>query len=260
MAALCHTRPRMSGPLAGTTVVSLRPAGAHDAMRRAAESRGATLLPLSPWRLQPRDDARTRAALAAALGAPRVVFTSPMAVAAAARLEKLLPAPGAAWLAVGNGTAAALREAGIAAVAPARMDSEGLLALAELQHVNGLAVGLVTAPGGRGEIAPALQRRGAHVLRADVYERIPVAPEGRALEALRALQAPAWIALSSGAALETLLATLAQDDIAALQRAGVLAASERLAALARQRGFTQVVVAASAMPEDLLTACPRPPV
>ena len=164
----------MSGPLAGTTVISLRPAGAHEAMRRAAAAQGAALLALSPWRLQARDDVRTRASLATALGAPRVVFTSPVAVSAAKRLERLRPADGATWLAVGNGTAAALREAGVVAVAPARMDSEGLLALPELQHVNGLAVGLVTAPGGRGEIEPALRRRGAPVLRAHVYQRIAV--------------------------------------------------------------------------------------
>ena len=244
----------MNGPLSGTTIISLRPAGAHEAMRRAAESRGARLLPLSPWRLQPREDVRTRAALAAALGAPRVLFTSPMAVAAAARLERLRPDTDGIWLAVGQGTAATLREAGVAAVAPARMDSEGLLALPQLQHVDGLAVGLVTAPGGRGELAPALQRRGAHVLRADVYERVPVPLSAQALEALRALEGPAWLALSSGAALDTLLAALAPEDADRLRRAAVVAASDRLAALAHARGFGRIVVAASALPEDLLAA------
>ena len=112
----------MSGPLAGTTILSLRPVGAHEGMRRAAEAQGAALLPLSPWRVDLRDDARTRAALAAALGAPRVVFTSPVAVSAAQRLERLRPADEAAWLAVGTGTAAAMRAAGVVAVAPARMD------------------------------------------------------------------------------------------------------------------------------------------
>ena len=244
----------MNGPLAGTTVISLRPAGAHEAMRRAAAAQGAELLALSPWRLAPRDDARTRAALAAALGAPRVVFTSPVAVSAAKRLERLRPADGAAWLAVGNGTAAALREAGVAAVAPARMDTEGLLALPELQHVNGLAVGLVTAPGGRGELAPALQRRGAHVLRADVYERIDIPLDEESLAGLYRLQGPAWLALSSGAALDTILAALPEDAAAILKKSTVVAASDRLAQIARGHGFAQVVVAASAMPTDLLAA------
>ena len=244
----------MSGPLSGATVLSLRPAGAHEALRRAAAAQGAALLPLSPWRLQPRDDARTRAALAAALGAPRVVFTSPMAVASAKALERLRPAPRALWFAVGNGTAAALRECDVVAVAPARMDSEGLLALPDLQHVDGIAVGLVTAPGGRGELAPALQRRGAQVLRADVYERIPIPLAAASLAALRALEGPAWLALGSGAALHALIEALPEDAVQALRRVPVVAASDRLAAQARALGFPHVVVAASAMPDALVAA------
>ncbi|MDQ2702668.1 MAG: uroporphyrinogen-III synthase, partial [Pseudomonadota bacterium] len=64
----------MSSPLAGCTVISLRPSAAHASMRRAAAAQGARVLALSPWRLQDRDDPRTRATLATALGAPLVVF------------------------------------------------------------------------------------------------------------------------------------------------------------------------------------------
>lgn len=223
-------------------------------MRRAAATQGARVLALSPWRLRDRDDPRTRATLATALGAPRVVFTSPAAVAAARRMERLRPAPGARWLAVGAGTAAALARAGVDALAPQRMDSEGLLALEPLQQVSGLTIGLVTAPGGRGELQPALQRRGAQVLRADVYERIELAPSTRAIAALRALEGPAWLALGSGAALDVVLAALPADAAAALRLAAVSAASERLARLAAERGFTRIVVAASAMPADLVAA------
>jgi len=118
----------------------------------------------------------------------------------AQRLQPLVDARTRQAFAVGAGTAAALRRAGIADVStPARMDSEGLLALPGLQELDGTTLGLVTAPGGRGEITPALQQRGARVLRADVYERVAIAPSPRALAALRALDAPAWLALSSAA-------------------------------------------------------------
>ena len=223
-------------------------------MRHAAAKQGARLLALSPWRLHDRDDPRTRATLATALGAPRVVFTSPAAVDAARRMECLRPAHEACWLAVGAGTAAALARAGVEALAPGRMDSEGLLALEPLQHVSGLTVGLVTAPGGRGELQPVLQRRGAQVVRADVYERVELAPSQRAIAALLALQGPTWLALGSGAALDVVLSALPADATAVLRRAAVAAASERLARLAVERGFTRVVVAASAMPADLLAA------
>src|SRR5690606_6418263 len=157
----------------------------HAAMRRAAAAHGARVLALSPWRIEARDDAATRAALRDALSADAVAFTSPAAVRAAAALRALRPRRGQAWLAVGAGTAMAVRRAGAAGGAPrARMDSEGLLALPGLRDVRGKAIGLVTAPGGRGVIATTLARRGARILRADVYARVPVAPSPRAIAAL----------------------------------------------------------------------------
>jgi uroporphyrinogen-III synthase len=242
-------------PLAGCYVISLRPVGAHASLRRAAAAQGARLLALSPWRLVPRDDAATRASLDDALAAPRVLFTSPAAVRMALRLQPLVAVASRQVFAVGAGTAAALRRAGVATVAaPARMDSEGLLALPGLQLLAG-TVGLVTAPGGRGEIVQVLQQRGARVFRANVYERVAIAPSSRALAALRALDAPAWLALCSGAALETLLAALPGDAVAVLRRARVVAASARLAQLARGHGFTgDAVIADSARPRDLVAA------
>ena len=237
-------------------VISLRPRGEHAALRRAAARRGAGLIALSPWTLRDRDDAASRDALRDALAAPRVVATSPAAVRAAARLQPLRAQPGQAWFAVGAGSAAALRRAGIAEVAaPTRMDSEGLLALPGLQHLAGSTLGLVTAPGGRGALTPALQARGARVLRADVYERVPIAPSPRAIAALRALAAPAVLALSSGEALQRALATLPADVLAKLRAATVVAASERLAELAHGHGFAgEILTAQGPRPRDLIAA------
>ena len=96
---------------------------------------------------------------------------------------------------------------------------------------------------------------GARVLRANVYERRPVAPAPRAVAALRALDAPAWLLLSSGEALEHVLATLPENALARLREARVVAASERLAELARGHGLPVAAVAASARPADMLAAC-----
>ena len=250
-----RTRPPPPTALAGCYVISLRPVGAHAAIRRAAAAHGARVLALSPWKLVLHDDRTARASLRAALAADRVLVTSPAAVGAARALQPLHRRRGQQWFAVGAGTAAALRRAGIDEVAaPTRMDSEGLLALPGLHGLRGSSAGLVTAPGGRGRIVPALQRRGARVLRANVYERVPIAPSPRALAALRALAAPAWLLLSSGEALAHLLDVLPGDALAALRRARVAAASERLAQLAGENGFSGIVTAASARPRDLLDA------
>ena len=245
----------MPAALAGCYVISLRPVGAHAAMRRAAARHGARVLALSPWRLSGHDDTATRRALRAALAAPRVVFTSPAAVRHARAAPAVHARRGQVWCAVGAGTAAALHRAGVAGVvAPTRMDSEGLLALPALAAVRGTRVGLVTAPGGRDRIAPALHARGADVLRADVYERIATFPAPRALAALRTLRGPAWLALSSGEALQLLLAALPDDARARLARACVVAASPRLAQAARDAGFDVGAVADNAQPAAMLAA------
>lgn len=234
-------------------MISLRPRGEHAPLRRAATRLGAGLVALSPLRLQVRDDDATRDALRAALRAPRVLVTSPSAVRAARSLQPLQARRGQRWFAVGAGTAAALRRAGVDDVqAPTRMDSEGLLALPGLQALEGSDLGFISAPGGRGLLVPALQARGARVLRADVYERIAIAPSPRAVSQLLALGAPSVLALSSGEALESVLAALPAPALARLRQSRVLAASERLAVLARQHGFADVVVAKSARPRDLL--------
>ncbi|WP_119716929.1 uroporphyrinogen-III synthase [Cognatilysobacter tabacisoli] len=241
----------------GWYVISLRPRGDHDAMRRAAARAGAGLIALSPWRIDARDDGATRDALARALSAPVIVVTSPAAVRAAARLAALGEVR-ATWLAVGRTTAAALRRAGVVDVtSPARMDSEGLLALPALQAVDGVDVALVTAPGGRGELAPALTARGARVRRADVYQRTPTPPPPRALAALRALDAPAVLAVSSGEALQRTLAGVPANVAAILRAQRVAVASARLGELARASGFTRIVVADGPRPRDLVAAAAR---
>lgn len=237
----------------GWYVISLRPQGGHAALRRAAVTQGGGLIALSPWRIELRGDAKTAEDLRAALLATRVIFTSPQAVDAALALQTLVPTQGQYWIAVGSGTAAALRTAGIQSVtSPSRMDSEGLLALPVLGTVDGLRVGLVTAPGGRDFLLPALLQRGADVRRADVYARVPVSLSGAALRRIRALDAPAALALSSGGALRQLCADAPADVLDRLRRWPVVAASARLQQCAQEAGFTDVQVADGPLPEQMI--------
>lgn len=239
------------------TLISLRPAGQHDSLRHAAARHGLGLVAVSPWRLRERDDDATRADLAQALAAPAVVFTSPAAVRAAAGLADLHRIQSPHWLAVGEGTARALARAGIAHVQqPARMDSEGLLALPALAQVP--RIGLVTAPGGRGLIAAELARRGVEVVRADVYERLalPLAPA--LLRRLRELPAPWVLAVSSGEAFERVLAALPADIATAWRGQQVVVASARLATQVRAHGFPHVLQAAGPRPAQLIAALAPP--
>lgn len=250
-------RPRgyATPPPPAAIVVSLRPVGDHAAMRRAAAVHGLRVVALSPWRIAVRDDADTRRALRAALAADVVIATSPAAVRATAIFAPLHTRRGQTWCAVGSATAAALRRAGVAApLSPERMDSEGLLALPALAEVRDRDIGLLTAPGGRDRIAPVLASRGARVLRADVYAREDAPPAPAALARLRASTGPLWLPVSSGEALLNALAAVPDDLAARLRGARVLAASARLAAIARDAGCTDVRIAAGPRPAQLLAA------
>ncbi|MFT4257320.1 MAG: uroporphyrinogen-III synthase [Pseudoxanthomonas sp.] len=236
-------------------VISLRPQGGHAALRAAVARHGGRVLALSPWRLRARDDAETRDDLRAALACEKIVFTSPAAVRGATLLAPLRRRRGQRWLAVGDGTAAALAHAGIdAAITPARKDSEGLLAMPALQGLHGASIGLVTAPGGRDLLAETLRQRGAVLRRADVYAREPLPLSPRALQRLQRLRARACLALSSGEALTLTLAQLPDQAKAKLLRAGVVAASERLAEQAREAGFARVFRADGPQPAQLAKA------
>ena len=215
------------------------------------------MLALSPFAIEALDDPPARRVLRQALATDTVVYTSPNAVAGAASLQALKPRRGQRVLAVGNGTRRALLRHGIDAVAPSRMDSEGLLALAQLGHVAGRRIGLVTGAGGRNLLAPALRERDAEVIRADVYRRVPLPLPSQSVARLRdALTDPGHVvlAMSSGEALQQVLAALPGSLRARFARVAVVAASARLARTARDAGFRRITVATDATPAALLRA------
>ena len=243
----------------GWTLVSLRPQGQHAGVRSAAAALGGCVVALSPWRLRRSAGPASVSALQRALQAPAVVFTSPAAVTAAVSLGHDFAAePFRTWLCVGEGTRRALQAAGARQVdAPARMDSEGLLALPALAEVAGREIGLVTAPGGRGLLAAALQARGAQVVRADIYTRVPQPIAPRALARLSHSPQPWVLALSSGEALQRVWGQLSPAwRVRWQQHMRVVAASERLQAQALALGLGPVERAAGPTATQLVAACP----
>ncbi len=239
-------------------LVSLRPQGRHGSLRAAARRHRGGVLAVSGCRIEALDDPGSRAALDSALACGLAVFTSPAAVDAADALRSLAGVTGLHALAVGAGTADALRRHGVARVTrPSRMDSEGLLGLPVLVDIPGHRLGLVTAPGGRGVLQPALEARGGQVLRANVYARRPVPPSPRAVRALRQLDGPAVVAVSSADALAHVLEGLPTDVAARLRALPAVASSARLAERARQSGFAEVQAADGPRPAQLVGAAIR---
>ena len=240
-------------PLQEWYVISTRPLGQHGGVRRSAGVLGASVFALSTLRLHEADASES---LAAVLRCPCIIVTSPAAVRFARSQLALSTARECKWLAVGAGTAAALRRAGIDHVITpeSRADSEGLLALSALQEVAGRHVGLITAPGGRGLLADELARRGARVEVAEVYRREPMAVSTARLRALARLPESTALLLTSLEAFAPFWQAVDANLRATLLSRPCVVPGERLWAHARALGFACVLRAVNARPPEMLEA------
>jgi uroporphyrinogen-III synthase len=238
--------------LRGTTVVLTRPAGSGRTLARRLRALGALVIALPSARLgaSPDHPDAVRAGLARAARAHVVVYSSPAAVRFAFQAcPNWRPRAGAACLAPGGTTRAALARHGVVARSPdARLDSEGLLALPELGNVAGRTVALVGAPGGRELLATTLAARGARVQRVDVYRREPARWNARQRGALAGAPSGAYWLVSSVEAVRAVRAAAGPELWPRLARARAVAASARVAAALGAAGVRRVTVAGSALP------------
>jgi uroporphyrinogen-III synthase len=171
--------------LGGIGVLVTRPEQQAMPLCRLLENEGAITFRLPAVDIKPLQRGK---ALAARLGALEsfdlIIFNSANAVRFGAAL--LDQKRDLRLAAVGPATAHALNQAGYrVAVQPAGgFDSESLLAHPTLEHVAGQRILLVRGRRGRELLEQELQRRGAQVIAAEVYERVPSAPGASALKAL----------------------------------------------------------------------------
>ena len=120
------------------------------------------------------DPEQARASLATAGQADMLIFVSANAVEYAfPLLPDILPG-GLVIGAIGRATARKLDEYGLepGLLPRSGYDSEGLLALDELQDMGGKQVVIVRGDGGRSKLKDELEQRGARVEYAEVYRRL----------------------------------------------------------------------------------------
>jgi uroporphyrinogen-III synthase len=136
-----------------------------------------------------------------------------------------------------------LRELGITnVIAPTeRFDSEGLLALPELQDVTGWRVMIFRGDGGRELLGDTLKARGATVEYATCYVRSKPNQDAGVLLAAR----PDAITVTSSEALGYLWNMLKDSDRDVLRDTPLFVPHARIAGLAREQGWLQVQVTAS---------------
>ncbi len=142
-------------------------------------------------------------------------------------------------LAVGPGTAAALRDHGFNDVVmpDAGADSEALLARPELATPTGETIVIVRGRGGREKLATTLRERGAQVDYLEVYARQHDETTQARLPQLWREQPPAAIVVSSRAGLDALRAMTPAEWQSCLQTTPLICLGERLAAGAAALGF-----------------------
>lgn len=229
--------------LTGKHVVLTRPVGQAATWARRVREYGGVPVSLPGLSLHGVvDETAARVALLQALTADIVLFTSPAAVQYAARLAPLTTA--ARVCAVGSATARALQRCHLADIAvPARQDSEGVLALPDMQALTDKSVALIGAAGGRGMLREALARRAVHFAEVHVYRRGPARLTSRHGNAARALDADDIVLVSSAESLANLQAVLPGDAWQRLVRCRLVVSSTRLYALASATGFGRIAVA-----------------
>ncbi|KZN63169.1 hypothetical protein N473_17215 [Pseudoalteromonas luteoviolacea CPMOR-1] len=137
---------------------------------------------------------------------------------------------------------------------PKRQDSEGLMALAELEEVQDLSVVIIKGRGGRTHIAKTLKARGARLSTCNVYERIAVQSSSDDwLDLWRAAKIDG-IVVTSNAAVDAIFNTQEAANQAWLQTCMYVVVSERTAQhlkIQYKITDTQIVVSSGASNDAL---------
>lgn len=234
------------------TVVVTRPANEGDRLGSLLRDAGWPVCVQPIIRIAPlRDDALP--------SAPefepddRVVFISANAVSyGLPQLEASLKSSGAKVLAVGERTASGLRAAGLVVAVPTIPNSEGLLAMPELNNFAGQRVVIVKGDGGRQLLAEALVARSAVVVEYVCYRREVEPVDAEAFcEGLVAAE-PLVFQANSGETLTRLTELIAEGGQPNLCHQPVVVPSARLADFATTLGWTSVWTADDASDQALL--------
>lgn len=158
------------------------------------------------------------------------------------------------YFAVGQASADAFADVGIAASCPDDPRSEGLLALPALQQVSGKRVLILRGNGGRDLIARTLASRGALVHYCAAYERHYPELDGDALT--RHWQAAGLdsLLITSGELLQRLLELVPSQQQPWLYDRLLVVPSPRVAEMAEAAGFTRITIAQGASNQALTAA------
>ena len=248
--------------LHGVGVLVTRPEHQATPLCRLLEIQGASTLRLPAVEIRAIGNRRDTAAQLGALeNFDVIIFTSTNAVRFGASL--LDQKRDLTLAALGPATARALNQAGYrVAVQPhATFDSENLLLHPRLEHPAGRRILIVKGSGGRPYLEQELLARGADVVTADVYRRVPAAPSPEVLAALLDSFTAGAVQVITATSLE-IAGNMLEFATSALREqfelVHWLVPGERVAAGVRERGLSAPLIEAhSAEDHDLVAALLR---
>jgi uroporphyrinogen-III synthase len=241
--------------LQGLNILVTRPQAQSAWLSTEIRLRGGNPLVLPLLAIQPLTPSQTQPTLAQLEQVALLIFISANAVEFGLAYLPALPASLQVG-AIGQATAERLRTAGIRTdLVPARFDSEGFLALPQVQDLRDKTVLIVRGAGGREKLAEALRVRGAQVRYLEVYRRD--CPRWQTEDVRTALHADV-ITVTSSEALENLAQLAKLPGGAGLLAKPLVVFHDRIAGRARELGFTlKPVVTTQPSDEALLMALLR---
>ena len=237
-------------PLAGLKILVTRPRDQAALLAQRIEQAGGIPLLFPLLEIAPAQDtgilheqvSRLAQFNLAVFISPNAVKYGMAAIRAAGVSLSPIPSPasgrgGLKFATVGQGSAKALRELGVTnVIAPTeRFDSEGLLAMPELQNIAGWHVMIFRGDGGRELLGDTLRARGATVEYAACYRRSKPQWDAEALQGA----GPDAITVTSSEALGYLWQMVgdARDGIRCIP---LFVPHMRIAELAREQGWQQI--------------------
>jgi uroporphyrinogen-III synthase len=248
--------------LHGVGVLVTRPEQQAMPLCRLLETEGASTFRLAAIEIQPLGNRREMTArLGPLTDFDVILFTSANAVRFGASL--LDQKRDLCLAAQGPATARALNQAGYrVAVQPSEsFDSESLLRHPRLEHLAGRRILIIKGGDGRPYLEQELARRGAQVMTADVYRRVPAAPSDAALADLLSSFIAGVVQVITATSLEiagNLLKVATPELRREFERAHWLVPGDRMAAGVRELGLSAPLLRAeSAEDQDLVTALIR---
>jgi len=224
-------------------IIVTRPRDQADGLAAKLQKLGANPVMLPLLEIAPAPDQNALQAFVQRVANYQLlIFISPNAVAYGMSALQQIPA-GVYVAAVGQGTAKALHKLKVeeVIVPSERFDSEGLLALPELQQVAGWHIAILRGDGGRELLGETLASRGAQVEYVTCYRRSK--PELDAQVWLAAQ--PDVIAVTSSEALTHLWQGLGEAAATLARTATLFVAHPRIAEIAHSQGWQHVVIAAA---------------